>query len=182
MLKKLGFRISKSVCGFKRYIRWQRQTVIFEYEQLDNSTYYLRIDEIERYMSLRRVLVYDNRFFSCLDSLEKDMLTTMIKQEKMSNFGNWLFNKIYTKWISVFFGGQPIIKELDKSELAIVLRKIRESKCLSVAQLAREMDVNRKTIFLVEKGQRFPSLVYIYNFSKICQIEIDKIIEMCGTN
>lgn len=182
MLKKLGFNISKTVNGFKKYIRWQRQSAIYEYEQLNNSSYSLRIDEIERYMSLRKLLIYDNRFFSCLDGLEKDTLETMVKQDKMSNFGNWAFDKIYTKWVSVFFGKKSINGELDKQELAVVLQKIRESRCLSVAELAREMDVSRKTIFLIEKGQRFPSLVYIFKFSKICEVGIDDIIEMCSSD
>ena len=182
MLKKLGFNISKTVNGFKRYIRWQRQTAIYEYERLDNSTYSLRIDEIERYMSLRKLLIYDNRFFSCLSGLEKDTLATMAKQNNMSNFGDWVFGKIYTKWLSVFFGKKSINGELDKQELAVALQKIRESRCLSVAELAREMDVSRKTIFLIEKGQRFPSLVYVFKFSEICEIGIDNIMEMCRSD
>ena len=182
MLKKLGFNISKTVNGFKKYIRWQRQSAIYEYEQLDKSTYPLRIDEIERHMSLRRLLIYDNRFFSCLSGLEKDTLATMAKQNNMNNFGNWIFGKMYTKWLSVFFGKNSIYRELDKQELAVVLQKIRECRCLSIAELAREMDISRKTIFLIEKGQRLPSLIYIHKFSEICEIGIDDIVEMCSSD
>ena len=60
--------------------------------------------------------------------------------------------------------------------LGMVLRAIRECNDISKTDLARMIGVNRKTMFLIESGERLPSLEYIYKFYCLFEIKIDAII------
>jgi len=60
--------------------------------------------------------------------------------------------------------------------LGIVLRAIRECNNINKADLAKMIGVNRKTVFLIENGERLPSLEYVYKFSRIFEMKIDEII------
>ena len=48
---------------------------------------------------------------------------------------------------------------------------------MSKTELAERLKVSRKTIILIEKGNRLPSLEYTYNFCKIFDISIEKLIK-----
>lgn len=89
-----------------------------------------------------------------------------------------LVERAYDKWQEVFFKKEfdYLFKELNPHGLGIVLKAIRECNGVSKTDLARMVGVNRKTVLLVENGERFPSLEYIYKFSKIFQLKIDDIL------
>ena len=68
----------------------------------------------------------------------------------------------------------------DKQDLGIVLKAIRECNGVSKTDLARMVGVNRKTVLLVENGERLPSLEYIYKFSKSFSLTIDYLLSFCS--
>ena len=57
------------------------------------------------------------------------------------------------------------------------MKLIREANEMSKTELALRLNVNRKTIALLEEGERLPSLEYIYNFCKIFDYSIEKMLD-----
>ena len=57
-------------------------------------------------------------------------------------------------------------KEIDYKYLRFSLRYVRRMQRISLAKLAREFHIAHTTIIKYEKGLSFPSLNYIYLFSK----------------
>ena len=57
------------------------------------------------------------------------------------------------------------------------MKLIREVNEMSKTELALRLNVNRKTIALLEEGERLPSLEYIYNFCKIFDYSIEKMLD-----
>ena len=49
---------------------------------------------------------------------------------------------------------------------------------MSKTQLAEQLSFNRTTVIDIENGERLPSLEYVYKFSKIFMMPIDKLIEL----
>lgn len=56
------------------------------------------------------------------------------------------------------------------------MKIIREANDMSKTKLALRLNVNRKTIALLEAGERLPSLEFIYNFCKIFDYSIEKML------
>ena len=56
------------------------------------------------------------------------------------------------------------------------MKLIREANDMNKTELALRLNVNRKTITLLEDGERLPSLEYIYNFCKIFDYSIEKML------
>ena len=69
-----------------------------------------------------------------------------------------------------------LFEELNPHSLGIVLRAIRECNGVSKTDLARMIGVNRKTVLIVENGDRLPSLIYIYKFLKIFNTTLDSVL------
>lgn len=89
-----------------------------------------------------------------------------------------LVERAYQKWQKIFFYKEfdYLFKELNPIGLGIVLRAIRECNEISKTDLAKMIGVNRKTVLLIENGERLPSLECIYKFSRLFKIKIDEII------
>ena len=62
-------------------------------------------------------------------------------------------------------------------KIGMKMKIIRENNEMSKTELAERLKVSRKTIILIEKGNRLPSLEYTYNFCKIFDISIEKLIK-----
>ena len=56
------------------------------------------------------------------------------------------------------------------------MKLIREAIDMNKTELAMRLNVNRKTIALLEDGERLPSLEYIYNFCRIFDYSIEKML------
>ena len=56
------------------------------------------------------------------------------------------------------------------------MKLIREANDVSKTELAIRLKVNRKTVILLEKGDRLPSLEYIYNFCNMFDVSIDLML------
>ena len=72
---------------------------------------------------------------------------------------------------NIFFkDGSMYYKKISSMKIGLKRKIIREANDLSKTELAIRLKVNRKTVILLEKGDRLPSLEYNYNFCKILQI------------
>ena len=91
-----------------------------------------------------------------------------------------LVERAYQKWREVFFKKEfdYLFKELNPHGLGIVLRAIRECNGVNKSDLARMIGVNRKTVLLIENGDRLPSLVYVFKFAKAFSMTVDAIIKL----
>ena len=56
------------------------------------------------------------------------------------------------------------------------MKYIRKTNGVTKMHLAYCMGVDRNTIGLIEKGQRLPSLNYVYRFSKMFEISMDELV------
>ena len=129
-------------------------------------------------MELRELVLLDNEFFSLLDFGERIAVEDTIKDIDLSEFGEKLLNKAQKKWIKTFFKEESIYKELDPIAIGIVLKKIREVKGYSKTKMAQDIRFHRTYIARVEKGEMLPSLEFVYRFCKICEISIDRILNL----
>ena len=174
MWRKLRFQISKTDKGFETYFKWQRAEAMRQYDCLESATFSLVESEIEEYMELRKLRLKDNKFHSSLSLFEKASFEAYLNKQKMNDFGYKLLEEVKRKWMTIFF--EDSLDEIDKKELGIALSLIRENRGFSKAYLAELMNIGIKTIYRIEKGKTLPSLLYIFRFSKICEISIDELL------
>ena len=176
MWRKLRFQISKTDKGFETYFKWQRTESMRQYDCLESATFSLVESEIEEYMELRKLRLKDSKFYSSLSLFEKASFEAYLNKQKMNDFGYKLLEEVKQKWKTIFF--EDALDEINKKELGIALSLIRENRGFSKAYLAQLMNIGVKTIYRVEEGETLPSLLYIFRFSKICEISIDKILNL----
>ena len=177
MWRKLRFQISKTDKGFETYFKWQRAEAMRQYDFFESATFSLVESEIEEYMELRKLRLKDNKCNSSLSLFERASFAAYLNKQKMNDFGYKLLEEVKQKWMAIFF--EDSLDEIDKKELGIALSLIRENRGFGKAYLAKLMKVGVKTIYRVEEGESLPSLKYIYRFSKICEVTIDYITNIC---
>ena len=79
-----------------------------------------------------------------------------------------LIKDVYEKWLNIFFSDYvEHYHKLNSHKIGLKMKLIREANDMNKTELALRLNVNRKTIALLEDGERLPSLEYIYNFCKI---------------
>ena len=170
---KLDFILKNNSDCFRKYLIYYSKKIKDYIKREDNKLYY-----IETYIAYLKIAKLDNYFYDSLCKEEIEALSewTSVKQEDYEL--PVLVNKAFEKWQIVFFSNKYdcLFKQLNPVILGLVLCAIREHNGISKSDLADMMGVNRKTVLLIENGQRFPSLEYIYKFSKAFQTTIDSII------
>ena len=174
MWRKLGFQIYKTENGFKTYFKWQRDQAINEYHRLESATFSLTEDEIEKYMTLRKLLLVDSKFLKSLSLFEKVSFENYFEGKGLNAYGKKHLSNVIEKWMNIFF--EDGTKKIDKKELGLALSLIRENRGYTKSYLAELMNIGIKTIYRIEKGETLPSLLYIFRFSKICEISIDELL------
>ena len=174
MWRKLGFQIYKTENGFKTYFKWQRDQAINEYHRLESATFSLTEDEIEKYMTLRKLLLVDSKFHKSLSLFEKVSFENYLEGKGLNAYGKKHLSNVIEKWMNIFF--EDGTKKIDKKELGLALSLIRENRGYTKSYLAELMNIGIKTIYRIEKGETLPSLLYIFRFSKICEISIDELL------
>ena len=176
MWRKLGFQIYKTENGFKTYFKWQRDQAINEYHRLESATFSLTEDEIEKYMTLRKLLLVDSKFHKSLSLFEKVSFENYLEGKGLNEYGKKHLSSVIEKWMNIFF--EDGYKKIDKKELGLALSLIRENRGYTKSYLAELMGVAVQTVYRVENGETMPSLVYVYLFSKVSEISTDDIIQM----
>ena len=83
----------------------------------------------------------------------------------------------FDKWVEIFFRSKNGLSEdLNPIVLGKVMRLIRITANIKKTVLAQQLGVDRSTVFLVEKGERLPSLSYIYKFANKFGLSVDYIL------
>ena len=88
---------------------------------------------------------------------------------------SFIVKNAFDKWKRIFFKSK-LFDDLNPKLMGIVLMAFRIQNDKTKADIANALDVDRKTIHLIEKGDRFPSLDLIYKYSKLFNLSIDKIL------
>lgn len=79
--------------------------------------------------------------------------------------------------MEIFFKDKnPLLDGINPVVLGKVLRIIRITANIKKTVLAQQLGVDRATVFLIEKGDRLPSLSYIYKFANIFRLSVDNIL------
>lgn len=177
MWKRQHYTLYKTENGFLRYLAQQRTEILSKfhaYESRDINYEY----QLEEYMELRELALLDNEFFSLLEFGEKIAIDVVVEGKPLTGFGKKLFYQAQGKWIKTFFKEEFPYREIDPVALGIVLKNLREQHDYSKVKIASIIKFDRSYVGRVESGKMLPSFLYIYRFSKACDIKIDHIIEL----
>lgn len=178
MYPKNKYKIAKTYKSFIRYVQYSRKNFKYDVYQYEKHKTYLTQSEIEDYVELRIIMDLDEIFISLLDVGEKVAFEILEKRTTdLTPLCQMLINDIYEKWVNTFFNDDKYYKKISSKKLGLKMKLIREKNDISKVELANRLKVNRKTIGLLENGERLPSLEYIYNFSLIFDITIDDLIK-----
>ena len=175
-MKRKSVNLAQTWNGYLQYLKSKRSNILFKYSLYDTKEISYEY-ELEEYIELRELVQLDNEFFSLLTFGEKIVVEETIKNTKLNDFGEEILKETYEKWIKVFFEEEPC-KEIDKKKLGEIIKKIREINGYSKTELGLQIGFDRSYIARVESGKMMPSFVFIYRLSKICNMVIDKIVEL----
>ena len=179
MITKLGFQIIRSERSFRYYIKHG-----ISYARYYYGSYSTRVvhedDEFEKIASCIKLIELDDNFNALLTEGEKEAIQyygyhnpDTAKPENL----DLNLTTAYEKWLTIFFDDRSYLyDELNPESLGRLLRYIRESAKVKKTELADMLGVNRVTIKQIEDGTRFPSLIFLYRFSKIFNTTIDFIL------
>ena len=168
MWRKLGFQIYKTENGFKTYFKWQRDKAINEYHRLESATFSLTEDDIEKYMTLRKLLLVDSKFHKSLSLFEKVSFENYLERKGLNEYGKNQLNNVIEKWMNIFF--EDGCREINKKELGKIIALIRINGGCSLTYLANVLKVDVKRIRRIEKGkffQRFNLCIVFLIFTAI---------------
>ena len=170
---KVDFILKNNQSCFRKYLTYYSK-LVYDYINREEK----RIYSIDTYISYLKIAKLDGFFNDLLTSEELEALYDWTHHEQVSYQLPIAVERTYEKWQLVFFSDKYdcLFKQLNPIVFGLVLRAIRECNNISKTALADMIGVNRKTVILIENGQRFPSLDYIYKFSKLFQISIDMLI------
>lgn len=173
MTFKVDFILRNNQSCFRKYLIYYSK-LVYDYINREEK----RIYSIDTYISYLKIARLDG-FFNDLLTVEELRALYDWTHEKQENYKlPLLVERAYEKWQEVFFRKEYdyLFEELNPHGLGIILRAIRECNGVSKTDLARMIGVNRKTVLLVENGDRLPSLIYIYKFLKIFNTALDSVL------
>ena len=173
MTFKVDFILRNNQSCFRKYLIYYSK-LVYDYINREEK----RIYSIDTYISYLKIAKLDGFFNDLLTIDEMYALHDWINEKQESYELPLLVERAYDKWQEVFFKKEYdyLFEELNPHGLGIILRAIRECNGVSKTDLARMIGVNRKTVLLVENGDRLPSLIYIYNFLKIFNTTLDSVL------
>jgi len=173
MTFKVDFILKNNQSCFRKYLIYYSK-LVYDYINREEK----RIYSIDTYISYLKIAKLDG-FFNDLLTIEEMYALYKWTHEKQESYElPLLVERAYEKWQEVFFRKEYdyLFEELNPHGLGIILRAIRECNGVSKTDLARMIGVNRKTVLLVENGDRLPSLIYIYRFLKIFNTALDSVL------
>lgn len=177
MTFKVDFILRNNQSCFRKYLIYYSK-LVYDYINREEK----RIYSIDTYISYLKIAKLDGFFNDLLTTDELYALHDWTHEKQESYKLPLLVERAYQKWQEVFFNKQYdyLFEELNPHGLGIVLKAIRECNGVSKTDLAKMVGVNRKTVLLVENGDRLPSLEYIYKFSKSFSLTIDYLLSFCS--
>ena len=183
MRLRLGCTLISNKQCFVRFIK-ETENYIRVIEDLYEHDEYRGDEEFDEVVAAIKFNELDKEFRSILTKDESFALRYLNAQrpdfDKPDNYES-LISSSFDKWVEIFFKERNYLyEELNPIVLGKVLRLIRIDKNVRKTELAKQLGVDRATIFFIENGRRLPSLNYIYKFSRIFGIGIDEIIRLCS--
>lgn len=180
MLTKLETQLVKSEACFKRYVASLHFYFEFELEKYNYFEFHDK-DEYERHCNNLMLVSLGREFYGLLTEGEIAAIEYMgfhPEGEKEPEHFLESKNSAYEKWIKVFFRNKNIEKNvLDPFIVGGIMKYIRKTHKVTKTHLAFCMGVDRNSVTLIEKGQRLPSLNYVYRFSELFELSIDELID-----
>ena len=178
---KSGFILRNDYDCFRTYVCSFSEEIKRKIKESDTN-YSFGYLSLEEYITYQKLAVLDKQFWDFLSAEETELCKTTIRKrhDELSKLEKQKLLRVFEKWRGVFFS-EPyhyLFSELNPISLGIVLKAIRTRGLISQVELAEMIGVNRKTVILIEEGQRFPSLLYMFKFSKIMKLTIDEIINI----
>lgn len=176
MTFKADFILRNNQSCFRKYLIYYFK-LVYDYINREEK----RIYSINTYISYLKIAKLDGFFNYLLTAEELHALYDWTHEKQESYELPLLVERAYQKWQEVFFKKEfdYLFEELNPVGLGIVMRTIREFDNMNKTDLARMLGVNRKTVLLIENGQRLPSLDYIFKFARLFCINIDEILSYC---
>lgn len=182
MRVKLGCTlISNRQC----FIRFIKETELYAQiiEDLYEHNEYRDDDDFEEVVAAIRFNELDKEFRSLLtkeEALALKYLNEVRPEFEAPDNYELLISSSFDKWVEIFFKEKnPFLDDINPVVLGKVLRIIRITANIKKTVLAQQLGVDRATVFLIEKGERLPSLLYIYKFSQFFKMSIDLILNQC---
>ena len=152
---------------------------MFELYKYETHKLIFSDEDIEDYTEYKMLKNLDEQLFSILSVGEKNAIEVLEKgKENINYLCEKLVHDVYEKWKKIFFNENvEHYHKLNPCKIGLKMKLIREANEMSKTELALRLNVNRKTIALLEDGDRLPSLEYIYNFCKIFDYSIEKMLD-----
>ena len=176
---KSGFILKNDYDCFRTYVCSFSEEIKRKIKESDTN-YSFGYLSLEEYITYQKLVVLDKQFWDFLTAEETELCKTTIRKrhDELFKLEKQKLLRVFTKWQEIFFSApyQYLFENLSPVSLGIVLKAIRSRNLISQADLAEMIGVNRKTVILIENGDRYPSFEYIYYFSKIFHIGIDNLI------
>lgn len=177
---KSGFILKNDYDCFRTYVCSFSEVIKRKIKESDTN-YSFGYLSLEEYITYQKLAVLDKQFWDFLSAEETELCKTTIRKphDELSKLQKQKFLRVYEKWQEVFFSTpyQYLFEEFNPVSLGIVLKAIRTRNLISQADLAEMIGVNRKTVILVESGERYPSLLYLFKFAKITKHTIDEMLQ-----
>ena len=169
----------KTFKGFKRYIDWVRIYAKNQKASLESS-YVISEDDYDSYAFCVYIVEQDALFYKKLTNEEIEALSywhyhnPIAKKPILLEF---YLQTAYSKYLEVFFSKpEPTI---NLKVLGKMMRLFREKRVRTKTELGEILGVDRTTITNYEKGNREPSLSYMYKFCKYFGCSIDELLNDC---
>ena len=180
MLTKLETQLVKNEACFRRYVASLHFYFEFELEKYAYNEYHTK-EEYERYCNNMMLVSLGREFYGLLSKEELEAINYFAQHKNGEQQpDNYIQNKdtAYDKWIKVFFRNQKLNNhELDPIVVGGIMKYIRKTNNVTKTRLSIILGVDRNTVLLIEKGQRLPSLIYIYRFAKLFGYTIEEIVD-----
>lgn len=168
---------SKFICTLKKDYRIFKKYLVYYLPFFKANIERPYLLSFEEYSYCLKIIELDNEF---KNSLTKEEIYSLDEWTKSHNQVKTNYvESAFEKWCRVFFKTK-LINDLDSCQIGIVLKALRTQGGKTMSDLANAFNVNRKTIHLVENGNRLPSLELVYKYSKLFDISIDKIIAIAS--
>lgn len=179
MRVKLGCTLISNRQCFFRFIK---ETELYAQiiEDLYEHNEYRSDQDFEEVVAAIRFNELDKEFRALLTPEEKLALKYLNAErpdfEAPDNYES-LISSSFDKWVEIFFKDKnPLLDDINPVVLGKILRIIRITANIKKTVLAQQLGVDRATVFLIEKGDRLPSLSYIYRFASIFEMTVDSIL------
>lgn len=167
----------KLVCALKNDYRFFRKYLVYYLPTYKNEIERPYLHTFDEYFFCLKIIELDKEF---RNTLSKDEAVALKEWSHSANKSmSFIVKNAFEKWKRIFFKSK-LFDDLNPKLMGIVLMALRIQNDKTKTDIANSLDVDRKTIHLIERGDRLPSLDLIYKYSKLFNVSIDKIIKLAS--